>query len=79
MDPYQNDIDDNIQGKIDARKGRALDPSKSWGQDYFYMEGYESEKRKLKSPNYCRIRGVPIRIQPCYAVSGGFCTPRYRD
>lgn len=77
MDPYQNDIDDNIQGKIDARKGRALDPSKSWGQDYFYMEGYTSERKNLKSPSYCRIYGVPVSIKPCFSGAGGFCV-KYR-
>lgn len=71
-DPYQNDIDDNIQGKIDARKGRTLDPAKSWGQDYFYMKGYTGEKKRMESPSYCRIYGVPISIQPCYAAAGGF-------
>ena len=46
-DPYQNDIDDHVRGKMDARNGVDLDRSKSWAQDYFYMQGYTLEKRKL--------------------------------
>jgi len=66
----QDQIDSHVYGKIHARKRLPATPE-NHEDEQFYMRGYNAEKKRMESPSYCRIYGIPIRVISCFSALGG--------